>query len=190
MNGIVLKLILVFGIFIIIYIIMELKADNFISWKFNMIWLLLMITSTQSVSVYNNIFTEGYYLLIMPLSLIVIIGGFIIFQKNKIYLFRAIDKKLIAEKRDDIIKIIDNYKNNYIDDKPEITLLKDKVVFEGMNKTQVEECLLLIGNFLNENRKNYTMADYAIYIVKSWLVPFIIAIAAVFIVIKLILNSY
>ncbi|WP_312699574.1 hypothetical protein [Sedimentibacter sp.] len=55
-----------------------------------------------------------------------------------------------------------------------------------MSKTQVEECLSLIGDFLNENRKKYTAVDYASYIIKSWLLPSVISIAVTFIIIKLI----
>ncbi len=172
-----------------ISIIMDLKAKNFIYENHNMIWYVLMFSCSHIVFAFNNNYDSPYYKFITPVVLISFAAGIIFFNKNKRYLFREIDKKLIDENRDDIIKIIDRYKNNYLDDKSEITLLKNKVVFENMNKKQVEECLSLIGDFLNENRKNYALADYVIYIVKSWLIFFIILAAVAFIAIKLTMNS-
>ncbi|WP_313164421.1 hypothetical protein [Sedimentibacter sp.] len=187
MYDMYLKLIIIFGIFVTISIIMDFKAKNFISENHNMIWYALMFSCAHIVA-FNN-YDNPYYKFITPVVLSSFVACVIIFHKNKRYLFREIDKKLIDENRDGIIEIINNYKNNYLDDKSEITLLKNRVVFEGMSNAQVEEGLILIGDFLNKNRKKYTVADYVKYIVKSWILPYVISIAVAFIAIKLIMNS-
>ena len=186
MNEIFLKIIIIFGIFVIVSIVMDLKAENFISENHNMIWYATMYSFAHIVFTFENNYDGSYYTFITPVVLIAFVAGVIIFNKNRRYLFRGIDKKLIIENRDDIIKIIDGYKADFLDGKLEVTLLKNKVVFEGMSKTQVEECLSLIGDFLNENRKKYTAVDYASYIIKSWLLPSVISITVTLIIIKLI----
>ena len=54
MNEIFFKIIIVFGIFVIVSIIMDLKAKNFISENHNMIWYATMYSSAHIVFTFEN----------------------------------------------------------------------------------------------------------------------------------------
>lgn len=117
------------------------------------------------------IFQEHYTMIINVVMVIAILGGYLIFQKNRIYYFKGIDYKLVKEYKNDIEQIIEDYRDNYLGRKSEITLLKNRVVFEKVNKENAKECLSLIGNFLDENRRDYSLKDYFIYFIKGHLTP-------------------
>jgi len=116
-----------------------------------------------------------------------VLGGYIIFQKNRIYLFKRIDKKLVMENKSKIIQIIDDYKSNYTNSNSEITFANSKVVFEKVSRAQTEECLSIIGYFLDETRREYTFKDYIIYFIKD-LIPIVLTIVAMFVLFKFMTN--
>lgn len=89
MNEIFVKFIVICVIFITIYIIMEFKADNFINGKNHTLWFLLLLISIRIV--YANDY-DDYYVYIPLLFLFAITAGCIVFLKNKIYLFKGLDK--------------------------------------------------------------------------------------------------
>jgi len=171
-------------IFYIISCIIEYKAKNFINEKYNIFNMLIMMTSMYFIGFkysYNQI--GSYSMFINVLLTIAVLGGYIIFQKNRIYFFKGIDKKLVMENKSEIIQIIDDYKSNYTNSNSEITFANSKVVFEKVSKAQTEECLSIIGNFLDENRREYTFKDYVIYFIKG-LIPIVLTIIAMFILFK------
>lgn len=130
------------------------------------------------------IFQEHYTMIINVVMVIAILGGYLIFQKNRIYYFKGIDYKLVKEYKNDIEQIIEDYRDNYLGRKSEITLLKNRVVFEKVNKENAKECLSLIGNFLDENRRDYSLKDYFIYFIKGHLTPTAIVIVVFYFVFK------
>lgn len=172
-------------LFYITALIMEYKAKNYIYEKYNILLNLMMFVSIYSVGgVYKYKYSGSYSSFINVIIAIAILGGYVIFQKNRIYLFKGIDKKFIRENKREIIQIIENYKNNYTAANSEITLVNNKVVFEKVNKEQTEECLSLIGNFLDENRKEYTSKDYFNYYIKAQMIPLTIIIVAIYLLFR------
>lgn len=174
-------------LFYIISCIMEYKAKNFINEKHNIFFLLIMMSSIYFIGFkysYNQ--NRSYSMLINVLLTIAILGGYIIFQKNRICFFKKMDKKLVMENKSEIIQIINDYKSNYTNSNSEITFANSKIVFEKVSKVQAEECLLKIGNLLDENRREYTFKDYLIYFIKGHLIPIVLTIGAAFIFFKFI----
>jgi len=174
-------------LFYIITLIMEYKAKNFIYEKYNILLMSIMMASMYFIGFEYSYKQSGSYSMFINVILtIAVLGGYIIFQKNRIYLFKMIDKKFIMENKSEIIQIIEDYKSNYTDSKSDITLANTKLVFEKVSKAQAEECLSIIGNFLDENRREYTFKDYLICFIKGHLIPVVIAIVIMFILFKLI----
>ena len=171
--------------FYIISVIMDFKAKNFIYEKQNILFMLIMVISINSVGYaysYYNDYARTYTMMINVVMAIAILGGYLVFQKNRIYHFKGMDIKLVKEYENDIKQIIEHYRNNYLGRKSEITLLKNRVVFEKVSKEHAEECLSLIGNFLDENRRKYTSKDYLLYIIKGHLMPIVIVILVAIII--------
>lgn len=172
--------------------IMDYKAKNFIYEKHNILLILIMIIIMNLV-----VFIQSYYYkyitiystMINFVIAIATLGGYLVFQKNRIYFFKGIDKKLIKENKNEIIQIIEDYRINYTGSKSEITFANSKVVFEKVSKEQAEECLTLIGNFLDENRREYTLKDYLIYLFKGHLIPAILVFAVIYLLFKVIFNQ-
>lgn len=172
--------------FYIAYLILEYKAKNFIYEKYKILFTLIMMTSIYwSGFEYSYRRNGSYSMLISIIITIAGLGGYIIFQKNRIYFFKEIDKKLIMENRSEIIQIINDYKYSFTDVKSDITFANTKIVFENVGKIQAEECLSIIGNFLDKNRREYKFKDYLIYFIKGHLIPLAIAIVTVVIFFKL-----
>ena len=171
--------------FYIISVIMDFKAKNFIYEKQNILFMLIMVISINSVGYaysYYNDYARTYTMMINVVMAIAILGGYLVFQKNRIYYFKGIDSKLIKENMNEIKQIIEDYRTNYLGVRSEITLLKNRVVFEKVSKEHAEECLILIGSFLDENRRKYTSKDYLLYIIKGHLMPIVIVILVAIII--------
>jgi hypothetical protein len=190
MRELIIGVIAIVVFFYIIFLIMEYKTKNFIYEKYTISLMLIMMASMYLSGFkysYNQHQIGSYGMLINVILAIVILGGYIIFQKNRIYLFKGIDKKLVRENKSEIIQIIEDYKSNCTDSKSDITYTGNRVVFEKVNKAQAEECLSIIGEFLDKNRREYKPKDYLIYFIKGHLMPAAITIAAMFILFKLII---
>lgn len=185
-------IVVIIGVFFyIISVIMDFKAKNFIYEKQNILLVLIMAITLNLVGYaysYFNEYPRTYTMMINVVMAIAILGGYLIFQKNRIYYFRGIDNKLIKEYMNEIKQIIEDYRANYLGGNSEITLLGNRVVFEKVSKEHAEECLSLIGSFLDENRRTYTLKDYLLYFIKGHLIP--IAIVILFAIIIKILISF
>ncbi len=188
MRELIIEVTIIGGFYYIISLILEFKVKNFIFEKHNILLILIMMVSLYLFGFfrYNNEQSISYTMFINVILAIAILGGYIIFQRNRIYFFKRIDKKLIVENTSEIKQIIEDYKSKYTDGKSDITLANNKVVFENVNKSRTEACLSLIGDYLDKNRKKYTSRDYLMYFIKFHLLPIVIMIAVLFIFFKLI----
>jgi len=189
MDEKILKFIIILSVYIIVSVIMDYKIKNFASEKYNII----VIVATNYAFIVlvwfgNRLIDEIYNSFVMFLIPIAIFGTYIILKGNKTYCFKGIDKVFVKENKNEISKIINEYKNHHLDDKAEIFLKNNNITFSKVNKSQIEECLLLIGNFLDENREKYTIIDYLTYYTKTIFAPVVIAVAVVLILNKN--NSY
>lgn len=189
MRELITEVLIVGVLFYIISLIMEYKAKNFIYEKYKILLMLLMMTCIYLIG-YKYSYDKqrlGYYgMFINVILTIVVLGGYIIFQKNRIYLFKGIDKKLIRDNKSEIMQIIEDYKPNCPDCKSDITFTGTRVVFEKVSKIQAEECLSIIGSYLDESRNEYTLKEYLTYFIKGHLIPTVTAIAVLFILFKFI----
>jgi len=180
------KIIIIVAVYIIISVIIEFKNKNYISEKYNYILIIAMYFIFFAVVLFGNELIDEidnpYVLFLIPAA---IIGTYIVFKKNKTYCFKGINKNFIKENKNEISRIIKEYKNNNLDDNSEIFLENNNITFNNVNKSQIEECLLLIGNYLDENRKKNTINDYLIYYTKTIIVPVVIAAAVVLILNKI-----
>lgn len=179
MKDLIILVVIIGAFFYVISIIMDFKAKNFIYEKQNILFMLIMVISINLVGYvysYYNDYARTYTMMINVVMAIAILGGYLVFQKNRIYHFKGMDNKLVKENMNEIKQIIEDYRANYLGVKSEITLLKNRVVFEKVSKEHTEECLSLIGNFLDENRRKYTLRDYLLYFIKGHLLPIIIII--------------
>ena len=189
MDEKILKFIIILSVYIIISVIMDFKIKNFASEKYNII----VIVATNYAFIVlvlfgNRLIDEIYNSFVMFLIPIAIFGIYIILKGNKTYCFKGIDKDFVKENKNEISKIINEYKNHHLDDKSEMFLKNNNITFSKVNKSQIEECLLLIGNFLDENREKYTITNYLTYYTKTIFAPVVIAVAVVLILNKN--NSY
>lgn len=184
MESIIFNIAIILIAYIIIQIVMDLKAKNFIPETHYVIVSIVpycvVIFNRSGIKSFHEIINDSYILLII---LVVILGVFILLRKNKFYHLRRIDKKFIEEKENDISDIINQFKNS-LEDESDITLVDNRIVFENVSKAQVQECLLLIGNYLDKNRKKYTYKDYMHCYTKSIILPIIITIAVIYILVK------
>jgi len=135
----------------------------------------------------TNGLTSETYTSVALLIFLAIFSVLIITNKNKIYYLKGIDKNFVKENIYKISEIIDDYIDNNLDDKSKISFIKNRIVFEDVSKNQIRECLSLVGNFLDENIKKYTIKDYLIYCSKSIILPAVIIATIAFIIIKVIL---
>ena len=172
-------------LFYIISLVIDHRTKNFIYEKQNMLFNLIMFISIYSVGEIYRYKISGYYIFIHIIIVAAVLGGRLAFQKNKIYFFKGIDKRLVKENKYEIIQIIDDYKTNYTGANSDITLAGNKIVFEEVSKEQTEECLSLVGSFLDENRGKYSYRDYLIYIIKGHIIPLSIIIAVMYMLFRL-----
>lgn len=181
MDGVILKIAIVLAVFIIKQIVMDFKYKNFIpEVNYNILSFVMygiIIINAGSDFIYDS------YVLIFGLATIIAI--FIILRKNKFYYFKGIDKKVVKENENEIIDIINKYKKSNLDNESEISLISNRIIFENVKKTQVEECLSLIGSYLDKNRKKYTVKDYLTHYGKTIVLPSVITISVIFMIFKI-----
>lgn len=188
MVGIMFEIIIILMGFTIISIILDFKMKNFILEAYKSIFFIILYCAMffKTMLKTNGLTTETYTSVAL-LIFFAIISISIISNKNKIYCFKGIDKNLVKENINKISKIIDDYKDNNLDDKSKISFIKNRIVFEDVSKTQIKECLSLVGNLLDENRKKYTIKYYFTYYLKTIVLPSVIMATTAFILIKVIL---
>lgn len=186
MEGKILEIIIVFIVYEIISIIIDLKMKNFILERYNNV-LIIIIYFVLFIDLRpdNGFGAETYYLYIPLLVPFAIFGIYIVLKKSKTYYFRGIDKKFIKENTNDISKIIEDFKNNYLDDKAEVSFVNNRIIFEKVSKTEIAECLSLVGNYLDENREKYTIKYYVTYYTKTIAIPVVIAATIAFVLMKI-----
>ncbi|MBP1925103.1 hypothetical protein J2Z76_000960 [Sedimentibacter acidaminivorans] len=188
MVGIMFEIIIILMGFTIISIILDFKLKNFILEAYKSIFFIIFYCAMffKNMLKTNGLTTETYTTVAL-LIFFAIISISIISNKNKIYCFKGIDKNLVKVNINKISKIIDDYKDNNLDDKSKISFIKNRIVFEDVSKTQIKECLSLVGNFLDENRIKYTIKDYFTYYLKTLVLPSVIMATIAFLLIKIIL---
>lgn len=181
MDEKILKILIIFLIYyIIIFAIMDFKIKNFISEKFNIV--LTVATNLAFIVIIwlvNGLIDEPYSLFFILLIPTAIIAVYIIFVENKTYCFKDMDKGFVKENKADILNIIYEYKNSNSDNELEVSLENNKIIFNKAGKSQIKECLSLVGSYLSKNRKKYTIKDYISHYTKAIVVPVVIAAAVV-----------
>jgi len=178
--------IIIILVFLIFYMVINFKFKNLIPEIYNkmllaVIYFMLIVKLRYENGFLNGLYDLLYILLIMAAAIV----AFTVLKKNKIYFFKGIDKKFIKSRNNEILHILQEYKNNNLDDEASIHLEKSSIVFNGLNKLQIKECISLIGSYIDENKGKYTIDDYVNYYVKTVAVPVIITLAVVTIFIKI-----
>lgn len=189
MSDLVTSIAIIAGFFYIIYGIMDLMADNFIYEKQNTLLMLVMAILMNIAGFMHSryyLYDRTATMLINITVITALLGGYLIFQRKKIYYFRGIDNKLIKKYKNEITQIIEDYKADNLGRKAEINFVNNKVVFKKVSKDHTKKCLSLIGNFLDENRREYKLKDYLSYFIKGHVFPAAIASLIFFIFYKLI----
>lgn len=163
-----------------IMLMMDFKLKNFVPEKYYNILIIELYIVIFAVRWAGTGFSpEAYYLLsllFIPAALIVI---YTIVIKSKFYCFKGIDKKFVRKNRDEISKIIQEYKCQNLQGTSDISLGSNNIIFDNVSASQIKECLSMIGNYLDDNRDKYTAKDYVVYYTKVFFVPSaIIAILA------------
>ncbi|MDF2881899.1 MAG: hypothetical protein K0R54_2456 [Clostridiaceae bacterium] len=181
MEGLFIEIIIIYLFFMAIMLTMDFKLKNFVPEKYYNILIIAMYLAIFTVRWAGTGFSPKAYeslsLLIVPVALIV---TYTLVIKSKFYCFKGIDKKVVKENRDEISKIIQEYKFHNLQGKSDISLGYNNIVFENVDSSQIKECLSMIGNYLDENRNKYTARDYMIYYIKTLVVPSVIV--AVFLI--------
>ena len=188
MSNLVTSIGIIAGIFYIIYVIMDFMADNFIYEKQNT---LLMLVMAILMNIAGFMHSRYYYydktatMLVNIAVVTALLGGYLVFQRKRIYYFRGIDNKLINKYKNEITKIIEDYKADNLGRKADINFINNKLIFSKVSKDKTKKCLSLIGTFLDENRREYKLKDYLAYFIKGHLFPAVTAILIFFIFYKL-----
>lgn len=185
MDEKILRIIIIFLIYTIVSVIMDFKIRNLIQEEYNI--LLWTVMSTLFITVFwmNSGLIEIYDLLAMFLIPATIFIIYIKLRKSRIYCFKDIDRNFIEKNKSDILNIVYEYKNSNSDNEWEASIENNKIIFNKADKAQIDECLLLLGSYLYENRKKYTVKDYLNYYAKAIAVPAVIASAVVLIIAKI-----
>lgn len=190
MDGKILQIVIILTVYIIIYIIMDFKIKNFISQKYNNVFSIVVYFVFIVVAWFSNgLIEKKYNSLILFLIPAAIILTYILLKKDKTYYLKGIDKNFVKENKNEISKIIREYKNNNLDNELEISFENNKITFEKVNKSKKEECLSLIGKYLDENRKKYIVKDYLTYYTKTIVAPVLITAVVLLIFYKINNNS-
>jgi hypothetical protein len=165
---------------------MDFKFKNFVPEKYYNILIIAMYIVIFTVRWAGTGFSPKAYeslsLLIVPAALIV---TYILVIKSKFYCFKGIDKKFVNENRDEILKIIQEYKFHNLQGKSDISMGSKNIIFDNVSASQIKECLSMIGNYLDENRDKYTARDYTIYYIKTFVVPSVIVAVLLITVLKI-----
>ena len=187
MEGLFIEITIIFIVFMAIMLAIDFKFKNFIQETYYNIILIVMYLVLFVVRWAHSGFSfeayDSFSLLIVPAGLIV---TYAVLIKSKFYCFKGIDKKFVKENRNEITKIIQEYKIYNLHGTSDISLGYNKIIFEKVSAPQIEECLSLIGNYLDENRDKYTVRDYLTYYARAMAVPAAIVAASLFMVYKLI----
>ncbi|TWH83767.1 hypothetical protein [Sedimentibacter saalensis] len=172
MEGIIIEILIIYLIFMAIMVTMDLKLKNFVPEKYSNILIIAMYVVIFTVRWAGTGFSPKAYeslsLLIVPAALIVTYT-FVI--KSKFYCFKGIDKKFVRKNRDEISKIIQEYKLHNLQGKSDISLGSNNIIFERVSASQIKECLSMIGDYLDDNRDKYSAKDYVVYYTKVFIVP-------------------
>lgn len=174
------------SVYIIVTIVADFKIKSFIPEVYYNIFIVgvyffIIVDIGDSDGLIPQIF-DAFVFLLIPVS---IVGTYTVLKKKRIYYFKAIDKKFIKENNKAILQIIEDYENNLnIDNESSITLDNTRIIFHKLNQSQIEGCLQLIGNYINDNREKLTAKGYLIYYAKTVGIPAIITLAAIVVVIK------
>jgi hypothetical protein len=179
MEGLFIEIIIIYLFFMAIMLVMDFRFKNFVPEKYYNILIiatyLVIFTVRWAGTGFSPKAYETLSLLIVPAALIV---TYTLVIKSKFYCFKGMDKKFVRENRDEISKIIQEYKLNNLQGKSDISLGSKNIIFEKVGSSQIKECLSIIGNYLDDNRNEYTVRDYLIYYAKTLIVP--LAIVSVF----------
>lgn len=169
-------------IFLIFYIIISFKFKYFMPEIYNkMLFVIIYFMFIVRARADNEFFNFFYIFLLMILAVVALT----VFKKKKIYHFRGIDKKFIKARDNEISCILQDYKNENLDDEASISVESDRIIFNKLSKIQIKKCLCILENYLFENRGKYTIKDYLAYYTKSVALPGIIIFAVVFMFIKI-----
>lgn len=175
MEGLFIEIIIIYLFFMAIMVTMDLKLKNFVPEKYYNILIIALYIVIFVVRWARTGFSPEAYdvlsLLFVPVALIVI---YTLVIKSKFYCFKGIDKKFVRDNRDEISKIIQEYKSHNLQGTSDISLGSNNIIFEKVSASQIKECLSMIGNYLDESRVKYTIRDYVIYYVKTLIVPSVI----------------
>lgn len=176
----------------IIVIIMDYKAKNFTSELYKLkIYIGTYLVLNACILYFGSIDTKALFNATIHIVVITVIFILYMFlNKSKIYHFKGMDKKIIKENTDEISKIITDYKNNNLDEKSQITFIDRRIIFEGVGKSGINECLTQVGEYLDEIREAYTVKDYVLYYLKSTILPLSILIVLIFIVLRKVINIF
>lgn len=187
MEGLFTEIFIVLIVGMIIILVMDFKFKYFIPETYNNILLIAMYLVFFVVRwAYSGFSFEAYDSFSMLIVTVAFIIINVVFIKAKFYCFKGIDKKFVKKNRNEIAKIIQEYKIHNLDRASEISLGNNKIIFEKVDASQIEECLSLIENYLDENRDEYTVSDYLAYYTISMAVPLAILATILFMVFKLI----
>ncbi|WP_019227954.1 hypothetical protein [Sedimentibacter sp. B4] len=172
MEGIIIKTIIIYLFFVAIMLTMDFKLKNFIPEKYSNILIISLYIVIFAVRWAGTGFSpEAYYLfslLFVPAVLIII---YTIVIKSKFYCFKGIDKSFVRKNRDEISKIIQEYKSQNLQGTSDISLGSNNIIFDNVSASQIKECLSMIGNYLDDHRDKYTVRDYVVYYTKVFIVP-------------------
>jgi hypothetical protein len=186
MEGLFIEIIIIYLFFMAVMFVMDFKFKNFVPEKYYNILIIATYIVIFTVRWAGTGFSpEAYYLLsllFVPAALIVI---YTLVIKSKFYCFKGIDKRFVRENRDELSKIIQEYKFHNLQGISDISLGSNKIIFEKVGASQIKECLSIIGNYLDDNRNEYTVRDYLIYYAKTLIVPLAIVSVLLFSVFKI-----
>lgn len=172
----------------IVMIILDYRAKNFTSELHNTkVYISIYITMGASMLYFGSIDTGILRNSIYFGGLIVISAVYMLFGKSKIYHLKGMDKKLIKRNTDEISKIITDYKNNNLSEESQITFIGRRIIFEGVDKSAITECLSLVGEYLDEKRA-YAVRDYVFYYLRSTILPALILIAFTLFLFRNVIN--
>lgn len=186
MEGLFVEIMVIYLFFIGVMLTLDFKHKNFVPEKYYNILIIALYVVIFAVRWGRTGFSPEAYdifgLLVAPAALIV---TYTIVIKPKFYCFKGIDKRFVREQREEISKIIQDYKFHNLQGKSDISLGSNNIIFDKVSAAQTKECLSMIGNYLDDNRPEYKARDYAVYFTKAILMPSAIIAVLLFAVFKI-----
>lgn len=169
MKGIVIGTI----ISILVFMIVDYKIKNFTT----DIYKLAIFIGTYVILFINSIIFDvistrmmGTYMVQFAVILFMSVM-YMLFNKSKIYYFKGIDRKFVKENSNEISIMVTEYKDNNLGDTAEITFIKNRIIFEGVDSINIKKFLSTIEKYINENKESYSFKDYAAYYIKFTVIP-------------------